>query len=1008
MVKPNRFNPAFRIVMVIFLVTLSLSTSAFSPYQSSTPKSSLSQSTLAGHHISKLSSRLYQLATTPSLQAANADVGQPLGLPNKGPASLMRNAKGQFMVDVRMKDVGDAAQQALSKIGVTIVHVSPTYQTVTVYADIASFEAIAALPSVLSVQEELQPLVSGDGLPAAPSATTTITCPWGAARSEGDTQLKANLARSTYGLDGSGVKVGILSDSYAMAAPYGDTAALDVSTGDLPGAGNPCGYTTPVQVAMDDAYGYGSDEGRAMLQVVHDLAPAATLSFATADDGLESFADNIRTLRLRGADIIADDVFYFVEPFFQDGPVSVAISDVVNNGGLYFTSAGNSNYILNGKNVASYETAAFRATPCPFSFSYATCHEFNSSFSMPGASGFTLAAGGQVFIDLQWAEPWFGVTNDFDLYVTDSSGSIVAASTDSNPSSGTPFEIVGLSNTSGSPQTYYIFIYKYSGSSAPRMKYTFYETYGLTDVQVGDFPLWGGDIVGPAIGGHSASSAAFSVAAVPYNDSTTPEWYSSRGPAAHYFAPVSGYTTAAPLGSPEVIQQPDFAATDGGCTTAFFGYSNGCYRFYGTSEAAPHAAAVTALLKQKANQLGKTLTRALLKSTLQSTATSMSGGNVNSVGAGMLNALAAATALGNPIPTITTLSPNYHTAGYGAFTLTVNGTKFVSGSVVYWNGVARTTTYVSASKLTAAISAADIATAGTIVPVTVHTPAPGGGISNAVNFTVYYPIPTLTSLSPSSATPGGAAFTLTVNGTNFVNGSVVRWNGVALTTTYVSAIKLTAAVPAADIASPGTYWVTVFNPTPGGGTSSVVNFKVQNPVPTITTLSPTYHTAGYGAFTLTVNGTNFVNGAVVRWNGSARTTTYVSATKLTAAISAADIAAGGTIIPVTVLNPAPGGGTSNAVNFTVNNPIPTLTSLSPSSATHGGAAFTLTVNGTNFNNHSVVRWNGVALTTTYVSATKLTAAVPAADIATAGTKSVTVFNPTPGGGTSNVKSFTVN
>src|SRR5207248_5522454 len=105
-------------------------------------------------------------------------------------------------------------------------------------------------------------------------------------------------------------------------------------------------------------------------------------------------------------------------------------------------------------------------------------------------------------------------------------------------------------------------------------------------------------------------------------------------------------------------------------------------------------------------------------------------------------------------------------------------------------------------------------------------------------------------------------------------------------------------------------------------------------------------TAGGAAFTLTANGSNFVAGSTVQWNGAARTTTFVSATRLTAAIPAADLAATGTA-SVTVVTPAPGGGTSAAQTFAVNNPAPTLTSLSPGSAFAGGLAFTLTVNGAN-------------------------------------------------------------
>ena len=138
---------------------------------------------------------------------------------------------------------------------------------------------------------------------------------------------------------------------------------------------------------------------------------------------------------------------------------------------------------------------------------------------------------------------------------------------------------------------------------------------------------------------------------------------------------------------------------------------------------------------------------------------------------------------GPAAPTLTSLSPNSATAGGPAFTLTVNGSNFVSGSVVRWNGANRTTTFVSATQLTAAITAADIAAAGS-ASVTVQNP--GGTVSNALTFTITGSLtPTLTSLSPSSAAAGGAAFTLTVNGSNFVSGSVVRWNGANRTTTFV-------------------------------------------------------------------------------------------------------------------------------------------------------------------------------------------------------------------------------
>ena len=359
----------------------------------------------------------------------------------------------------------------------------------------------------------------------------------------------------------------------------------------------------------------------------------------------------------------------------------------------------------------------------------------------------------------------------------------------------------------------------------------------------------------------------------------------------------------------------------------------------------------------------------------------------------------------SPLPVMTSMNPTSATSGGAGFTLTVNGSNFVASSSVRWNGSGRPTTFVSSTQLRAAISAADIAAAGT-AQVTVFNPAPGGGTSNQLAFTINNPnnpLPTTTGLNPSSAVAGGAGFTLTVNGSNFVATSVVRWNGANRTTTFVSATQLTAAIPATDIATAGTAQVTVFNPAPGGGTSNPQTFTVtasSNPVPTTTSLNPSSAPAGGAAFTLTVNGTNFVASSMVRWNGANRTTTFVSATQLTAAIPATDIATAGTA-QVTVFNPAPGGGTSNPQTFTItaggSNPVPATTGLNPASAPAGGTAFTLTVNGSNFVAASVVRWNGTDRPTTFVSATQLTAAIAAADIAAAGTATVTCSPPPQAG-----------
>jgi uncharacterized protein (TIGR03437 family) len=364
----------------------------------------------------------------------------------------------------------------------------------------------------------------------------------------------------------------------------------------------------------------------------------------------------------------------------------------------------------------------------------------------------------------------------------------------------------------------------------------------------------------------------------------------------------------------------------------------------------------------------------------------------------------------NPLPALSSLSPNSASAGSPAFVLTVNGTNFVNGAVVRWNTSDRTTTFVSATQLTAQITAADVAAQGS-GSVTVFNPAPGGGLSNALTFsiTATNPLPSVSSLSPNSTAAGSAAFTLQVNGSNFVAGSVVQWNGAARTTSFVSATQLNASISAADVASQSTAQVAVFNPAPGGGTSNGLTFTItapNNPGPILTSINPNSATAGGAQFNATVAGSNFVNGATVNWNGSPRTTSFVSATQLTVTIGASDIATAGTA-QITVTNPAPGGGTSGQLSFTINNPVPTAASLNPPSVVAGGGAFQLSVTGTNFVPSSQVLWNGSIRSTTYVSATQITAAISESDIASQGGATISVLNPTPGGGTSNTLTLTI-
>jgi hypothetical protein len=328
----------------------------------------------------------------------------------------------------------------------------------------------------------------------------------------------------------------------------------------------------------------------------------------------------------------------------------------------------------------------------------------------------------------------------------------------------------------------------------------------------------------------------------------------------------------------------------------------------------------------------------------------------------------------------------------------VNGSAFVSGATVQWNGSARTTTYVSSSQLTASIAAADVAAAGTATVVVAN---PDGTKSSAASFTISAPA-AISSLVPSSAMAAGAAFTLTVNGSGFVSGAMVQWNGVSRTTTFVSATQVTAAISTADLAAPGTIPVVVANPD--GSKSSSLPFTITSATPaTLGSLSPNTADAGGSSLNLTVTGSGFLPGAIATWNGSNRTTTYTSATQLTAQLAASDLASAGT----GTIQVVQGGVTStNQLSFTTI-PLTISSPLSPATTPAMGAAFTLTVNGAGFFNDSAVQWNGSNRTTTYVSATKLTAAITAADIASAGPASVKVVTPSSGNAGSNTLTFTI-
>ncbi len=401
-------------------------------------------------------------------------------------------------------------------------------------------------------------------------------------------------------------------------------------------------------------------------------------------------------------------------------------------------------------------------------------------------------------------------------------------------------------------------------------------------------------------------------------------------------------------------------------------------------------------------------------------------------------------------PAITSLSASTTSAASTpycstqGFTLTVTGTNFTSDAAVNWNGTAQPTTFVSATQLTAAIPAANVALAGTAA-VTVSNSI---GTSSSLPFTLStpaagFPTATLTSITPNSAAAGAGGspvFTITAQGTNILPCTVVQWvnsNNVttALPTTYIPAvaatqsspgnpIELIATVPPADLASAGSANVQLINPQtqPSSRLAFTINAPSIISLSSSTNSSNTTPACSPPGVTLTLNGANFVNGSVVDWIVPGAppiitplATTFVSSTQLVATIPAQEIASSG-MVNIQVSN---SGVLSNTTPFTISAgspPAPSNISLSQTSATAGAAAFSLTVTGTNLVPCSVVQWTvGSATTqlvTTYIGPTQLNpaqliAAVPAADIASAGQATLAVASPASSANTSNSVSFTI-
>ncbi len=461
-------------------------------------------------------------------------------------AGLRRTTAGPRQIYVVVDRLTDACRTSLEAAGLAIELPSATAPAVPwpggeLVQGRGSDDVLAAVAELGCVRRLERP---GTPLPNVGSVTTA-----------GDALLHADVARGALAADGGGVAVGVISDGADGRAP-------SIASGDLP-----VDTTIPAIPGLGDGSG---DEGTALLEIVHDLAPGAALRFAGPRTSAEMVLA-IDALAAAGTQVIVDDLIFTDEPKFEDGPIAQAARRFVQGGGVYVTAAGN---FARAHWFGRYRPTGAAALQ---GASYVAMHDFGGD---DVGDTIVIPSGAEVLIILQWNDPFGAAQSDFDLILARATGGadvVLAASTDEQRDTRNPIEAVRWVNTSNGTVEAYVAIAEFRRRSpAAQVRFNLVLVSGSQIRQQYVVPK-------ESVFGHAALTEAVSVAAADARKPRVPERFSSRGPASIYFP------------TRETRQVPRVTAVDG-VTTAVGRRGAFNEPFFGTSAAAPHVAGCAAVL----------------------------------------------------------------------------------------------------------------------------------------------------------------------------------------------------------------------------------------------------------------------------------------------------------------------------------------------------------------------------------------------------------------------------